>query len=78
MRTNCRPILACWLSAYAGTAVAVQTRLRAAWGGLSRVIRLSYTTCIPETCRPASSHGNQIASTPIATSTPTAWPNGLP
>src|SRR5713101_3392933 len=40
---------------------------------------LSYIAGMAETCRPGSSHGNQIASTPIATSsTPTAWPNGFP
>ena len=48
-------------------------------GVLSRVIRLSYIAGMAETCRPGSSHGNQIARTPIATSTtPTACPNGLP
>src|ERR1017187_2156427 len=44
-----------------------------------RICRLSYMTGIPETCRPGRSQGNQIARTPIATSTiPAAWPSGLP
>src|SRR2546429_4099103 len=39
----------------------------------------SYIVGMEDTCRPGSSHGNQMASTPVATrSTPTAWPNGLP
>ena len=34
---------------------------------------------IPETCRPGSNQGNQMASTPtVASTTPTARPNGLP
>ena len=55
------------------------TRLRLAWAGHRRPLALPYIAGIPETCRPGSSHGNQIASAPIATSnTPTAWPNGFP
>jgi hypothetical protein len=50
-----------------------------AWAGRRRSLALPYIAAIPETCRPGSSHGNQIASPPIATSnTPTAWPNGFP
>ena len=67
------------LSADAGTAITTQTPQRPAWGGLSRVSRLSYIAGMAETCRPESSHGNQMARTPIATSTtPTVWPNGFP
>ena len=45
----------------------------------SRVMHLPYIGGIAETCRPGSSHGNQMARTPTATSTtPTAWPNGFP
>jgi hypothetical protein len=36
-------------------------------------MRLSYMTGCPEACRPGSSHGNQIARTPIAQH----YPDGL-
>lgn len=76
----CGPVSCCSLAVpLCRTAITTQTPQRPAWGGLSRVIRLSYIGGMAETCRPGSSHGNQMARTPIATSTtPTVWPNGFP
>jgi hypothetical protein len=63
----------------AGRASRTPNGLSCRAGVLSRIIGLSYMAGMPETCRPGSSHGNQMARTPTATSTtPTAWPNGLP
>jgi hypothetical protein len=77
-----RPVAARWFAIcrarrWATSHGAIRQRL--AWAGHRRPFTLPYIAGIAETCRPGISHGNQIASAPIATSdTPTAWPNGFP
>jgi hypothetical protein len=53
--------------------------LRLAWAGHRRSLALPYIVGIPETCMLGSSHGNQIANAPIATSnTPGSLAERLP
>ncbi len=72
----------CWLPTppFAGTGRLAGVAVGGVWERLfCRCVGRSYIAGMAETCRPGSSHGNQMAAMPTATSTtPVAWPKGLP